>query len=58
MVWLSENWGSLLVGLILLTVVIAISIHLIRQKRSGTGGCGCGCEGCANRAYCHPPRKS
>ena len=52
--WLAENWGSLVIGLVLLAVVAAIVVHLIRQKRSGGGGCGCGCSDCPSKGICHP----
>ena len=56
MSWLAENWGSLLVGAVLLAVVAAILVHLIRKKKSGDGGCGRGCAGCPGRGLCHPEK--
>ena len=56
MTWLAENWGSLVVGAILLAVVVAILVHLARQKKSGGGGCGCGCADCPSKGICHPEK--
>ena len=58
MSWLAENWGSLLVGAVLLAVVAAILVHLVRKKKSGDGGCGCGCAGCPGRGLCHPEKSN
>ncbi len=55
--WLMENGGTILVSAVLLGVVAAIVVHMVRQKKAGRSGCGCGCEGCANRDFCHPPKK-
>ncbi len=55
--WLMENGGTILVSAVLLAVVAAIVVHMVRQKKAGRSGCGCGCEGCANRDFCHPPKK-
>ena len=52
MEWLSANWGNLLVGTALLTVVVAIVVNLIRRKRNGCScGCDCGC-GCCGHDSC------
>ncbi len=55
MTWLAENWGSLVVGGVLLVVVVAIVVHMVRQKKSG-GGCGCGCADCPSKGICHPEK--
>lgn len=58
--WLQANWGSLIVGLVLLAVVCAILAHMFRQHRDGQGGCGCGCSDCPSKGICHsdphPPK--
>lgn len=58
MVWVQENLASLAVGLVLLTVLAAVAVSMARNRRAGKSGCGCGCEHCANRGFCHPPKKS
>ena len=54
--WLADNWGTLLVSLLLLLVVGAILYRLIRNKKKGKSvcGCGCGCAGCSMSGSCHP----
>ena len=42
--WLSDNWGNLVVGFILLVIVAAVIWSRVRKK--GEGGCGCGCASC------------
>lgn len=56
MVWVQENFASLAVGLVLLTVLAAVAVSMARNRRAGKSGCGCGCEHCANRGFCHPPK--
>ena len=56
MTWLAENWGSLVVGGVLLVVVVAIVVHMVRQKKSGGGGCGCGCADYPSKGICHPEK--
>lgn len=58
MVWVQENLASLAVGLVLLAVLAAVAVSMARSRRAGKSGCGCGCEHCANRGFCHPPKKS
>ena len=53
--WLYENWPTLVVGLILLAVVVAIVVRMVRQKKVG-GGCGCGCGDCPSKGLCHPDK--
>ncbi len=54
--WLQVNWGSLVVGLVLLAVVCAILGRMIHQHRAGQGGCGCGCADCPSKGICHSDR--
>lgn len=52
--WLADNWGTLLVSLLLLLAVGAILYRLIRNKKKGKSVCGCGCAGCSMSGSCHP----
>ena len=54
--WLSENLATILVGLAVLALLLAIVFHMIRQKKQGKTSCGCGCEGCAMKDSCHPQK--
>lgn len=61
--FLQNNWGSLLVGAIILAVVVLIVIKLVRNRKAGKftygGNCGsCGackghCSGCSACSQAH-----
>ena len=51
--WLAENWGTILISLILLGAVAGIAWRMIRNKKQGRTSCGCGCSGCAMDGACH-----
>ena len=41
------NWGTVMVGLIILGIVAAIVYKLVSDKKKGKcPGCDCGCAGC------------
>lgn len=44
--FLQHNWGSLLVGAIVLAVVVLIVIKLVRDKKAGRYTCGGNCGSC------------
>ena len=45
--------STLIVGLIVAGIFVAIVISEINKKKSGKGGCSCGCVGCEMSEYCH-----
>ena len=51
--WLSENIGTIIVGIIVFLMLAAIIRSMIKDRKAGKGSCGCGCEGCAMRDTCH-----
>ncbi len=51
--WLSQNWVSLVVGLVVAGVVALIVAKMIRDKKHNKSTCGCSCSGCAGESYCH-----
>ena len=51
--FLVDNWGSILVGLILIALVAGVVIKLRRDKKRGKSSCGCGCENCPSHCMCH-----
>lgn len=51
--WMSANWGTLAVSVLLLAIVTAITLHLLRQKKQGKSSCGCNCAHCAMHGQCH-----
>jgi hypothetical protein len=55
--FLSNNLATIVVGLILLAIVIAIVYSMVKNKKNGKSNCGCGCEHCASSAVCHGTKK-
>ena len=51
--WLTENLGSLIIGLVLLAIVAAIVAGRVRKCKMSSGGCSCGCSGCPMSGSCH-----
>ncbi len=54
--FLLENWGTLLVGLLILAAVSGVIIKMVRDKRQGKASCSCGCggcSGCGGSSICH-----
>ena len=51
--FLQNNWGSLMVGTIILAVVVLIVIKLVRDRKSGKFTCGGNCGSCgACKGHC------
>lgn len=51
---LLENWGTLLVGLLVLAAVVGIISKMVRDKKQGKSSCSCGCGGCSGcGGACH-----
>lgn len=53
MLFLKENLGSIIIGLIILAVVIMIILNMVKNKKKGKSSCGCGCSNCAMNGACH-----
>ncbi len=51
--WFAANLSTIVIGLILLAIVVAIVVHLVRMKKKGKSTCGCGCSHCAMQGKCH-----
>lgn len=51
--FLSNNIGTIIVLLVLITVVASIVFHQIKLKKKGKNTCGCGCSSCAMSEICH-----
>ncbi len=49
--FLSENWGNVLVLIVVAAVVAGILVNMCRKKKAG---CGCGCGDCPSKGICHP----
>ncbi len=51
--FITENIGTIIVGIIILAVVAGITVKLIRDKNKGKTSCGCGCSNCPSSGICH-----
>ena len=51
MEWLSQNAGTIMVGLILIAIVAGIICKMIKDKKSGKGTCSCGSD-CSKCSKC------
>lgn len=51
--WLSENIGTILICLVLLSVVAGVILILWRDRRKGKSPCGCNCGHCSMSGSCH-----
>ena len=49
--FLSENWGNILVIVLVAAAVVGAVVNIRRKKASG---CTCGCGGCPSKGICHP----
>ena len=50
--WLSQNWGSLLVGAIVIGIVAVIVWRIVRNRRAGKTVCGGDCANCHGCSAC------
>lgn len=55
--FITNNLGTIIVGIILLAIVILVIKSMKKDKANGKSTCGCGCKGCANAQYCHGTKK-
>ncbi|MGN0459791.1 MAG: FeoB-associated Cys-rich membrane protein [Ruminococcus sp.] len=55
--WLMNNISTIIVGMIVLAVIIAIVIRMIKNKKRGKTSCNCGCSGCPMGDSCHKEEK-
>lgn len=49
--FLSANWGTIAVSILVLIMLFAIFSHLRKEKKKGQG-CGGGCAHCPNAGIC------
>ena len=52
-VWLSQNWGNIVVLGVIALAVFAIVFSCVRKRKQGKSTCGCGCGQCAMKDICH-----
>lgn len=53
--FLAQNWGTIIVGAIVLALIAGIILKMHRDRKKGKGSCSCGnsCEGCPSCSMCH-----
>ncbi len=54
--WLAANITTILIGMVLLVVVVAIVVSLIKNMRKDKSSCGCDCASCPFSGTCHQKR--
>lgn len=52
-VWLTSDFGTIILSLILAVIVMASIISMVKKKKQGKTLCGCGCANCAIKGYCN-----
>ena len=50
--FLSENWATLLMCLVLRVEVVLVVRKIVHDKKKGSC-CSCGCQSCAHAGCCH-----
>lgn len=45
--WLSNNFGTIIVCIILTITVALIIVKMIKDRKSGKHSCGCDCANCS-----------
>ena len=51
--WFLDNWGTILLTLILIAAVTAIVLNLRKEKKQGRSSCGGSCGSCPMSGACH-----
>ncbi len=54
--WLSANFGTIVVGLVVLAVVALVIALMARDKKQSKSSCGCSCASCPMAGKCHPAK--
>ena len=55
--FLQQNFGTIIVGAIVLAIITFAIVKIIRDKRAGKCNCGCeGCSGCSKKKT-SPPKQ-
>jgi hypothetical protein len=48
-----SNLGTIIVGLIVLAIIVAIIVKKIKDRKAGKSSCSCGCSNCPSSSMCH-----
>ncbi|MDO4357076.1 MAG: FeoB-associated Cys-rich membrane protein [Clostridia bacterium] len=52
------NLGTIIVGIAVLALLVAIARKLLRDRKQGKNSCGCNCAHCPSAGMCHSAAKS
>lgn len=55
--WLGQNYGTILVSVLLVLILGSIAAYLIQSKKKGKSTCAGGCAHCALHGTCHKNAK-
>lgn len=54
--WLALNWGTILVCVVLVAIIVAIVVKLRKDKKAGKSSCGGNCKACGGACHaCSTP---
>lgn len=56
--FLKMNLGTIIVGIAVLALLVAIARKLLRDRKQGKNSCGCNCAHCPSAGMCHSAAKS
>lgn len=51
--FITENYGNMIVGLVVLAIVVCVAVKLIKDKKDHKSSCSCGCNCCPGSGMCH-----
>ena len=51
--WLSENFATILISVVLIAVVVGIIVVMRKDKKNGKSACGGNCGHCPMGDSCH-----
>jgi len=52
------NLPTIIIGILVAAVFIAVAARCVYNWKQGKGGCSCGCGGCPHSGFCHPGKKA
>ena len=44
--WLAQNWGSLVVGAVIIGILVLVMVRMVKNHRAGKSACCGDCHGC------------
>ncbi|MEF9939884.1 MAG: FeoB-associated Cys-rich membrane protein [Clostridium sp.] len=53
-----NNLSTIIVGILVAALLLAVVIKMIKDKKQGKSSCGCHCSGCPGAGTCHSDQSS